>query len=250
MSYRLSLLFMFLLAVLGNISLPAGSSGASRMSIGDIVFADGTIARAADLDALDNGNRPVAVIAGIRPDGAVFGVGLHRSDTPLPWAVDNSNGYVTKFKDIISTLDADNGNAASVAFAGDTDGSDNWSVIRSVDKSGSANAAKNYPAFNFVNTYAAKHHLTGEYASGWYMPSIAELCVLYNNRKVVNASLHRIYELNQRAAMEGLGTNWYWSSSQSDPRDDYVWFVHYFNGYTCDCPKNFTNLHVIAVRAF
>ena len=32
--------------------------------------------------------------------------------------------------------------------------------------------------------------------------------------------------------------------------DDYAWFVHYFNGYAGEYPKNFTNVHALAVRAF
>ena len=52
------------------------------------------------------------------------------------------------------------------------------------------------------------------------------------------------------ASMDGLGTNWYWASSQSANHDDYAWFVHYFNGYAADCPKDFDNLHVLAVHAF
>jgi len=47
-----------------------------------------------------------------------------------------------------------------------------------------------------------------------------------------------------------LGTVWYWASSQSDSDDDYAWFVHYFNGYAACCPKDFDNLHVMAVRVF
>ena len=50
--------------------------------------------------------------------------------------------------------------------------------------------------------------------------------------------------------MNGLTTNWYWSSSQADSADDYAWFVHFFNGYAGECPKNFTNVHVIAIRDF
>lgn len=30
--------------------------------------------------------------------------------------------------------------------------------------------------------------------------------------------------------------------------DDYAWLVHYFNGYAGECPKNFTNVHALAVH--
>ena len=106
------------------------------------------------------------------------------------------------------------------------------------------------PAFAFVETYADTHHLNGALASGWYMPDISELCAIYENREEINASLSKIYSLDEHAAMDGLGTNWYWSSTQSETQEDYGWLVHFFNGYSSDCPKNFTNLHVLAVRAF
>ena len=86
--------------------------------------------------------------------------------------------------------------------------------------------------------------------AGWYMPSIAELCKIYQNREAVNNSLQHIYRLDEQAAMNGLETNWYWSASQAASSDDYAWFVHYFNGYAGECPKNFTNVHALAVRAF
>ena len=135
-------------------------------------------------------------------------------------------------------------------FFGDIDGSDNWTVIYTQDSEDTADTATNYPAFHFVNTYAETYKLTGAYASGWYMPSIAELCDIYQNREAVNDSLQHIYSLDDHAAMNGLETNWYWSSSQAGDQDDYAWFVHYFNGYAGECPKNFTNVHALAVRVF
>lgn len=153
-------------------------------------------------------------------------------------------GYGAEFADIICTQDT------AATFSGDTDGSDNWDVILSDDAGGAADAAKNYPAFHFVNTYAQTYNLQGSYASGWYMPSIAELSCVYENSEAVNTSLQKIYELNNSAAMNGLDTNWYWSSSQAEAENDYAWFIHFFNGYAGECPKNFTNVHALAVRTF
>lgn len=213
-------------------------------AIGDIILADGSVEKAADFTAIDKENFPIAVIAGFREDGKAFGVGVHRSDSPLQWAADGSAGYTTKFVNTICTQDDD------LAFDGDMDGSDNWEAMLSQDESGAVEAEKNYPAFHFVNTYADTYHITDVYASGWYMPSVAELNKIYENRKKVNTALKKIYGLDSSAAMNGLDTNWYWSSSQADSEDDYAWFIHYFNGYAGECPKNFTNVHVLTVRAF
>lgn len=212
--------------------------------IGDIILADGSIVKSSNLTTVDSSNSPIAVIAGFKDDGTAFGVGVHRSNSPLQWAADNSAGYTIKFTDTVCIQNSDS------SFIGDGDGSNNWDTICSQDKSGTIDAANNYPAFHFINTYAETYNLSGIYTSGWYMPSIAELYVIYQNREVVNSSLQKIYELDNNASMNGLDTNWYWASSQADSEDDYAWFVHYFNGYAGECPKNFTNVHVIAIRIF
>lgn len=212
--------------------------------IGDIILSDGSVIKEAVLTSLDSGNVPIAVIAGFWEDGTAFGVGVHRSDAPLQWAADDAAGYAAGFADTVCTQEAD------LSFSGDKNGSDNWNVICSVDGEASENTEANYPAFHFVNAYAQTYALSGDYASGWYMPSIDELSSIYQNRKAVNNSLQKIYTLDNHAAMDGLGTNWYWTSSQSGNEDDYVWFVHYLNGYAGECPKNFTNVHALAIRIF
>ena len=220
------------------------STSAVSYAVGDIILADGSVEKATNFVAIDKENIPIAVIACFRKDGKALGVGVHRSDSPLQWAADGSAGYAAKFVDTVCTQNSD------LIFDGDIDGSDNWEVMLSQDESGLADGEKNYPAFHFVNTYADMYNITGVYASGWYMPSVVELDNIYENRKKVNSSLKKIYTLDSNAAMNGLDTNWYWSSSQAGSEDEYAWFIHYFNGYAGECPKNFTNVHVLAVRAF
>lgn len=217
---------------------------AAQYEIGDIILADGSMVKESDLIIIDSRNVPIAVIAGFKEDGTAFGVGVHRSDVPLQWASDDSVGYATNFTDTVCTQKSD------LDFMGDTDGEDNWKAICDQESEDTVDAATNYPAFHFVNTYASNYSLSGEMASCWYMPSIAELCKIYQNREAVNNSLQHLYRIDEQAAMNGLETNWYWSASQADSEDDYAWFVHYFNGYAGECPKNFTNVHALAVRAF
>lgn len=220
------------------------NSVTSQYEIGDIILEDGSVIKEGDLTTIDKSNVPIAVIAGFQENGKAFGLGVHRSDTPLQWAADDSVGYVTNFTENACIQESD------FVFSGDVDGSDNWAMICAGDSKDTADTAANYPAFHFVNTYAETYKLTGDYTSGWYMPSIEELCDIYQNREAVNDSLQHIYSLDEYAAMNGLETNWYWSSSQASSEDDYAWFVHYFNGYAGECPKNFTNVHALAVRAF
>lgn len=257
--FILSVLFPFCFAACGNSNLILelshdNSTEASiidyheismeQYTIGDIVLADDTVVNVENFTIVDHANLPVAVIAGYKDDGTAFGIGVHRSDIPLSWALSDTAGFSTKFTDIACGQDV------NAALIGDVDGSDNWSAICAMDGDGATNVQKNYPAFHFVNTYAVTYDLDGAYISGWYMPSIAELCTVYENREEVNIALEKIYALDPSAAMDGLSTNWYWSSSQADSEDDYVWFVHYRNGYIGECPKNFTNLHVIVTRNF
>lgn len=225
----------------------APESQAGPYSIGDIILADGSVIAGNDFTAADSGNPPAAVIAGQNDDGTFWGVGVHRSEEPLQWAPENTAGYTTKFTGIVCTPD---NRSADVRFSGDAGGSGSWEIICLEDPQGTADAAANYPAFHFVNTYAESHGLTGKYSDGWYLPGIAKLSVLYDNRNAVNASLQSIYRQDPAAAMNGLGTNWYWTSSQSASDNDYAWFMHYFNGYSDCCPKSFTNLHVLAVHDF
>ena len=206
--------------------------------IGDIILSDGSAVKT--IAALDENNLPVAVIAGFQENGAAFGIGVHRSSEPLQWAPDGTPGNSVKFTDIVCTDSA----------GGDTDGSDNWDAVCSADPQGTTDAAANYPAFHFINTYAETYQLPESCTSGWYMPSIAEVCIVYDNRAAIDASLQAIHVLDNDAAMDGLGTVWYWASSQSDENDDYAWFEHYFNGYAACCPKDFDNLHVIAAHTF
>lgn len=234
-----------LLALL-TLSVAEGKNGfvSAQYEVGDIILGDGSAVREAELTVIDSNHIPIAVIAGFREDGTAFGIGTHRSDAPLQWAADDSAGYAASFADLVCTQKSE------FDFSGDMDGSDNWEVICTQDKQDTLDSALHYPAFHFVNTYAEVYKLPGDYASGWYMPSISELCDIYQNREDIDDSLTHIYRLDEHAAMDGLGSNWYWSSSQAGAEEDYAWFVHYFNGYAGECPKNFTNVHVLAVREF
>lgn len=172
-------------------------SASREYSVGDIILSGGSSIKAYELTALNANDLPVAVVAGVKDNGAFFAVGVYRSNEPLQWK--------------------------------------------------SAETEK-FPAFDFISGYAKNHGLTGEMTSGWYMPSIEELRTLYKNRDAVNETLEMIYQLDNNAAMNGLSTTWYWSSTQSESQDDYAWFVHFYNGYAGECPKAFTNVNVIAVR--
>ena len=208
-------------------------SVASSYAVGDIILTAGTKVSVNEVEIYspDNANKPIGVVAMISD---IYGVstpkviGLQKSASSLEWAPRGTTGYGKKFTNIVCTPSKTGSGAASTAtFTGDTDGSDNWAEICDVDPEGTANAATNYPAFNFANTYGATAGLTGTgYENGWYVPSIAELCEVYKNKDVIQTSLTKANGFK-------IGTSDYWSSSQTQKAIDvgiYAYLVDFDDG--------------------
>ena len=221
---------------------------------GKIVLADNTLSDKDGFTAIDPSNPPVAVICGKNVYGAAIGVALHKSPSGLSWAEDGTKGCYTEFEGISCTPSVGgSGAAATEAFTGDTEGSDNWDHICSVDPEGTANAAVNYPAFDWVlkynTTYAAQ---LGSARPSWYMPSIAELCQVYKNKEAVNESLLKIKLLNSAYADANLGTRKIWSSSQTSGSDGNAWLANFGDGSLSSYPKNYydSNFSVCCIAGF
>lgn len=208
-------------------------SVASSYAVGDIILTDGTKVSVNEVETYspDNANKTIGVVAMISD---VYGIptpkviGLQESASTLMWAPRGTTGYGKKFTNIVCTPSKTGSGAALTAtFTGDTDGSDNWAEICDVDPEGTANAATNYPAFNFANTYGATAGLTGTgYENGWYVPSIAELCEVYKNKDVIQTSLTKANGFK-------IGTSDYWSSSQTQSAFDvgiYAYLVNFDDG--------------------
>ena len=198
----------------GTISVKDYSTG---YEVGKIVLANKALVDKAGY-TIDASNPPVGIICGSNSYKALQMIALHTSGSGLSWAESDSTGYNTKFEGIICTPSQTGSGAAQTAtFTGDTDGSDNWEYIKAVDPAGSADAATNYPAFNWVNTYNKTYETQLNHKTfNWYMPSLAELCEVYKNKDKINASLKTIHDASGGSAYadESLGTNFYWSSSQ------------------------------------
>ena len=154
----------------------------------------------------------------------------------LSWKKEGGTGYNTEFEGIICTPSKTGSGAALTAtFTGDTDGSDNWSYIKSIDPEGTAEAvvAENYPAFNWVAQYNTKYaDKLNNKKFDWYMPSLVELCEVYKNRTAIDASLAKIHGLENGSgyADEKLENNMYWSSSQDSNYVYYAWLVGFSDG--------------------
>ncbi len=225
-------------------------------AVGDIVFMDGSATPYSENLVLADKQKAAAVAvifyAGSESDvfGAkTLGVCLKNSiaDSNYAWAKNGTTGYTTMFTDILCTpSEIKISYTATPTFTGDIDGSDNWAKICAVDTTAQENAARNYPAFNWVNKYATKYSLSGDYANGWYLPTIAELCMIYSVKATVNAAI-------EKAGGKPLGTGTYWSSSQHSSSGTGAWSIDiwsYFDEAELSSYAKYSPNRVCAVRAF
>jgi hypothetical protein len=209
---------------------------ASAYTVGSIICSDGSVVTKDNYDA--SKMTAVAVVCGgTSVSGAPLAVGLGEGSS-LQSAPGSTTGYTMSFTATVCTPSTTGRGAASTAtFTDDTYGGDNWDAVCAVDGTASTNASSNYPAFNYANTYTATN-----YTSGWYVPSISELCTLYRNMTAVNESLSKVGGTQ-------IGTNGYWSSSQYSGDDDLAWYVNFSLGFVDLTTKGSLN-YVRVIRAF
>ena len=230
-------------------------------SAGDIVFADGTATAWREGLTLteEQKNAAVAVIfyAGTECSNSgasrTLGVGLKNTgtDSTLQWAISSAAGYSTNIMDIQCTRSETaptDGTAyytytssnTTYYITGDLDGSDNWQALcEAVSDEGTSGK---YPAWEWVNAYAKNNALSGEYAQGWYIPTLAEFCMLYRAKDTVNAAL-------EAAGGTEIADTGYWSSSQYSSYNNRAWNVWFDYGSLSNSLK-YANKSVCVVRAF
>ena len=211
-------------------------SNISDLAVGDVVLGNGKYVSHTNFVYNDNETRylavsaPVGVVAykgntgkcGIT--GKIYMLGLNQGSA-LAWTPAGTTGYNTKFS------------------TSDTAGESNWAVITAADPSGSADAATNYPAFYYANTYSARN-----YANGWFLPARAELYELIENNKYINITINNIIDAGGTATALSSDIE-FWSSSQSDII--YAWYCDFDSYGYCnrDTHSKGRPLHVRVVRA-
>ena len=233
--------------------------------VGDIVFNDGSAMPYTAFTALTDAEKDtkktsaIALIfykgTGLNSDDAAdnttsrtLGVGLKHNKSGLAWCTNSANArnkYITTIQCPAS------GNAGALTFTGDKNGSDNLEQIEAFDGVDDTSTVTNYPAFYFAKNYSTHATNLGEnYASGWYLPSIAELFQIYANGKGAN----KAFDLD--AASYALGGNktgddYYWSSSQYDSYPNGAYQLGFSDGYKNDNVKTGDyGSYVCAIRAF
>ena len=199
----------------------------SNCAVGDFILKDGTVL---SKDETPESGTVAAVIVRAAADGKpALGVGIvHKK---MAWCTESAEGYNTN----ITALQGDKTKDYM-------DGSDGWEKLKAACPDAESNP-ENYPAWNYCRNYGAKNGLEGDLATGWYLPTVAELDTIYQNRTAVDASL-------SKADGSQFGTSWYWSCCQYPSSSDGARGLIFTNGSMGINSKLVSLNYVCSVRAF
>ena len=203
----------------------------SKCAVGDFVLKDGTVL---SKDETPESGTVAAVIVRAAADGKpALGVGIVHNQSGLAWCTKSAAGYST----IITALQGDK-------TSDYMDGSDGWEKLKKACSDAESNPG-NYPAWNYSLTYAKTNGLTGDLATGWYLPTVAELYTIYQNKTVVDASL-------KKAGGSQFGTIYYWSCCQTPSNNYYAKVLDFKYGSvdSLNYAKGSSTNSVCSVRAF
>ena len=218
------------LGEIGN-SSGAGNSGVdySKCAVGDFVLKNGTVLSKDETP--ESGTVAAVIVRAAADDKPALGVGIVHSETGLAWCTDSAEGYSINITDLQGSTTTDY-----------MDGSDGWEKLKAACSDAASNP-ENYPAWNYSLTYAKNNGLTGDLATGWYLPTVAELYTIYQNRTAVDTSL-------SKAGGSQFGTSLYWSCCQYPSGNVGARVLNFGNGVMNYGGKNFNCNFVCSVWAF
>lgn len=170
------------------------------------------------------------------------------------WAKSGCAGNTTNISQIYSDCIVDkrtiNGLLrTTITSNGDTDGSDNWNIIKSIDSNGtsSENVYDNYRAFDYIENYESKYEISGY--NNWYMPSLSELLYIYQSKQIFENILKALGAVkNDESSSSAYLNGSFWSSSQSLNATS-ACYVNMSDGSVQSCTKN-EIFQVLAVRSY
>ena len=235
---------------LANLALAESSKGSySDCVVGDFVLKDGTVL---SKDETPEIGTVAAVIVRAAADGKpALGVGIVHSRGGLAWCTDYGFAGFTGYDIKITALVGDK-------TTGYMDGSDGWEKLKAACPDAESNPEEypKYPAWNYCRNYGANNGLTGDLATGWYLPTVAELYTIYQNIAAVDKSL-------SKAGGSQFDNEIYWSCCQSPSYNNFARVLAFSYGNMFDFPKtdngdaNATGdyryyylIYVCSVRAF
>ncbi|MCI5606346.1 MAG: chitobiase/beta-hexosaminidase C-terminal domain-containing protein, partial [Spirochaetia bacterium] len=182
-----------------------------KYSVGDFVLKEGTIL---SKDKTPESNTVAAVI--VRADTLTkpaLGVGIFHNKSDIEWCTTSAAGYIP----YITALQGDK-------TSGYMDGSDGWDLLvaacedlKNATSETIETVAQNYPAWNYCRNYGANNGLEGDLATGWYLPTVAELGTICQNKAVVDASL------SKAGGTQFSSYYCYWSCCQNPSNCSNVW---------------------------
>lgn len=190
----------------------------NEYKVGDIVLKDKTIvpAEIAPVYTYDENKKPIGIVAmtenvyGV-PETKIIGT---KNKEKVSWGKDIDIELKTYYEELAG--------GSQHIFGGNLDGSNVWEEICKIDAENSQNAEKNYRIFDFANNYAKNADLVGtEYENGWYIPSIAEVYYIFQNKKEIQSSLNALGEYNL------INYDYYFSSSSYSKTNAYTMYFDY-----------------------
>ena len=247
-------------------------------AVGDIVFSDGSATPYTSGLILTQAQKDAAVAIifynGSESDvlGAkLLGFGIHNSQDEedaekktLPWAYKSSGLFISEAegnkKEVPGlTCEISKGggetfvsgiadNVIGAIFSDAIDGSSSWTTL--CEGVADENSEGYYPAWQWVNSYAANYELTGDFVEGWYFPSIAELSML---SLAVNQEDSVISAAISCAGGTSITDSFYWSSNQAEGAAYYpanhAWTIN-FGSNKINYGWKYSAYSVLAIRAF
>ena len=150
-------------------------------AIGDVVLNDGTAVAAGDVLSPSQRAKAVAVIFYV-PDGTdpdatkMLGFGLYETQNFITWCSEEADGLNKPLPLLYDDYPSYyNGENSTGLKTGRNAWTDLCSSVNDEDTPG------NYPAWEWLNSYASTYNLEGVWASGWYMPAHYEIVKMDKN---------------------------------------------------------------------
>lgn len=170
-------------------------------AIGDIVFSDGSATAYDDPEIYEllpeQRDSIISVIFYIGQkcstdsSSRTLGISLNSSSTELAWCSSDAQA-AGKF---ISEIEC-HPTSSFIQFFSDSEfwynvnGTENFQKLQNA-VSDATNSSR-YPSWNWINRFTESSSLPDEWKTGWYMPTIAELAMLYCSKDTVNSALNVI----------------------------------------------------------
>ncbi len=169
--------------------------------LGDFILNDGTICSPDDYDITKN-NAVAVIVRAAAGNVPALGIGLVQTPQNglLCWCETGSKGSNLEIEDLKGDINK-----------GFTDGSNGWEILKA-HCSDAEDSPQKYPAWNFCLTYGEKNNLSDALADGWYLPTINELKIIYDNKSIINESFIK-------AGVDSIYSGNYWSSCQGKATD-------------------------------